>query len=74
MIRCGDGEDCPAVCDFCKWYNFNGGEYGCYTGDGKRTHHQHPRGPTQTIFAMTSIVALSNRTSAQIFEGRQKLP
>lgn len=23
-----------AACDFCKWYDFNGDEDGCYTGDG----------------------------------------
>ena len=22
------------ICDFCKWYDFNGDEDGCYTGDG----------------------------------------
>lgn len=25
---------CIPVCDFCKHYNFNGNELGCYTRDG----------------------------------------
>lgn len=29
------------ICDFCKWYDFNGDEEGCYTGDGYCRHwHQ----------------------------------
>jgi hypothetical protein len=32
-----------SVCDFCKFYNFNGDERGVYTGDGKCEHTEHPR-------------------------------
>jgi len=26
--------DCHAICDFCSFYDFNGDEEGCYTGNG----------------------------------------
>lgn len=30
------------VCDYCRWYDFNGDEDGCYTGDGWcRLHGRH---------------------------------
>lgn len=54
MVKCNP--DCPAVCDFCRYYNFNGkrvlsvdGKSSAmiYTGDGKCEHQGHlePREP-----------------------------
>lgn len=37
---------CPgSVCDFCKWYDFNGNEEDGYTGDGFCRRWQSPRDP-----------------------------
>ena len=38
-------EDCIPLCDFCKHYNINGDEEGCYTGDGWCTLHDEPAEP-----------------------------
>jgi len=34
MIKCEAAEECYPICDFCKYYNFNGNETGAYTGNG----------------------------------------
>lgn len=31
-LKCNS--DCIAICDFCLFFDFNGGEYGIYTGHG----------------------------------------
>lgn len=30
------------ICDFCKWFDFNGDEYGCYTDNGWCRRHAAP--------------------------------
>jgi hypothetical protein len=41
---------CPtcigALCDFCRWYDFNGDEDACYTGDGWCRLHGRSSDPT----------------------------
>ena len=37
--------DCIPLCDFCKYYNFNGDDEGCYTEDGWCTLHNKPSEP-----------------------------
>jgi hypothetical protein len=41
---------CPtciaAACDHCRWYDFNGDEGACYTGDGWCRRHGCPSDPT----------------------------
>lgn len=32
MKTCSD--DCPAICDYCIWFDFNGDDVGAYIGDG----------------------------------------
>ncbi|MGB8717594.1 MAG: hypothetical protein WCD66_14745 [Rhodanobacteraceae bacterium] len=34
-----------AICDFCRWYDFNGDTEGCYTGDGFCRLHRGQRDP-----------------------------
>ena len=37
-----------AVCDFCKHYNFNGDDKGCYTGEGWCNFHHLQKDPDQS--------------------------
>lgn len=30
------------ICDFCRFYAFNGDEEGAYTGEGRCEHPEHP--------------------------------
>lgn len=32
MRKCS--HDCPAICDYCIWFDFNGDDFGAYTDDG----------------------------------------
>jgi hypothetical protein len=34
-----------AICDHCKWYDFNGDEAGCYSGAGYCRFWREPRDP-----------------------------
>ena len=34
---------CGPICDFCRFYNFNGDGNGVYTGEGRCEHPDHPR-------------------------------
>lgn len=34
---------CDPICDFCRFYNFNGNENGAYVGEGRCDHPDHPR-------------------------------
>ena len=43
MRKCSD--DCYPICDFCKYYRFNGDECGCYIGEGFCNLCQEPRDP-----------------------------
>lgn len=42
-VLCDEG--CIPLCDFCKHYNFNGDELGCYTGNGQCILHNEPAEP-----------------------------
>lgn len=35
----------PAVCDFCRYYDFNADDQGRYTGDGYCRFHHQPMDP-----------------------------
>lgn len=39
MSKCCDDE-CKPICDFCRYYNFNPGIGGVYTGDGYCVFHE----------------------------------
>ena len=43
MKLCSD--DCYAICDFCKYYNFNPGERGEYTDNGYCQFHKKKQDP-----------------------------
>jgi hypothetical protein len=38
-------EEAGSICDFCKWYDFNGNERGAYTGDGWCNKFNEPSDP-----------------------------
>lgn len=45
MIKCDN--NCPAVCDYCVHYDFNGDENGAYTRDGWCRLREEQRDPEE---------------------------
>lgn len=45
---CSDRPVGNEMCDFCRQFDFNGDEAGCYTGDGWCRLHAQPTDPTES--------------------------